>query len=620
MGKPSWLSSIHHDGSERYVSELHPRLGDTVRVRLRLARTAPVHHVILRSVPNGEQSLMAMTCGDDDAPSQWWEGELEIVEPICNYRFIIASDDGMWHYNATGPTAYVPLDFTDFTILADYDPPGWPPESVFYQIFPDRFADGDPASNPRPEEYEYRGQRPVTYPWEEPPPKEQPGALVFYGGDLPGIQSKLDYLADLGVNALYLNPIFTALTNHKYDVTDYEHVDPHLGGDAALIALRRALDERGMRYILDMVPNHCGYYHSWFQKALADKDAPEVQYFIFHHHPEDYEGWQGVKMLPKLNYLCQDLCRHMFEGDDALFRRWLRPPYAADGWRIDVANMLGRQGSAQLSGEVGVAIRRAVRQSRSDAYLMGENFFDASGQLQGDQWDGVMNYDGFAKPVWYWLDGYEVSAAGLKEGLQGPRWSSETLADHWRSRLASIPWAVALQQFNLLDSHDTRRIRSTVGGNDALHRLAVALLLTFPGVPSIYYGDEIGMTDLPLLKSRGCMIWDETRWDKPLRDYHRALIALRRRSPALQRGGFQLLLAEEETLAYQRDCYDGRVLVFAHRAETPRPAGRFALANADVADGACFADPLGGLELRVEDGALWLPELAQGALILEQVV
>jgi alpha-glucosidase len=295
------------------------------------------------------------------------------------------------------------------------------------------------------------------------------------------------------------------------------------------------------------------------------------------------------------------------------------PPFSADGWRVDVANMLGRQGETQLGQELGQAIRRAVRQARPDAFLMGENFFDATDQLQGDQWDGVMNYDGFTHPLWHWLRGYEQGAHGLADPLRGPRWSSETMVTAWRSRLAAIPWVVACRQYNLLDSHDTPRIRTIVGGNDALHRLAVALLLTFPGVPGLYYGDEIGLTDLPHVQQRGCMVWDEARWNKPLRDYHRQLIHLRRESVALRQGGFQVLLTEADTIAYQRDSATERVLVFAHRSQQPRPAGDLPLAHAGVPDGTRFVDVLGGAEVCVREGRLPLPEVAQGALILRQV-
>jgi alpha-glucosidase len=230
-----------------------------------------------------------------------------------------------------------------------------------------------------------------------------------------------------------------------------------------------------------------------------------------------------------------------------------------------------------------------------------------------------MNYGGFTHPLWYWLSGYNQSAHGFAEPLAAPHWPTEAMTETWRSRLAAIPWAVALQQYNILDSHDTPRIRTLLGENDALHRLAAAVLLTFPGVPGLYYGDEIGMVDLPGLSARGCMIWDEARWDKSLCEYHRFLIDLRRRSSALRRGGFQLLMTEADTVAYQRESADERLIVIAHRAEEPRPAGSLPLAHGGVADGARFIDLAGGEELMVRGGGLRLPRLEQGAMILQQV-
>lgn len=616
MTVPQWLASIHHDGSEKYVSVLYPRLGDTVRLRLRVAHDAPVNRVILRTFPDGEQAFKVMERTMTQAPAQWWEIDLPINEPLTHYRFVIDSADGLWHYTAAGPSRFIPLDTTDFRILADYQSPAWLSSAVFYQIFPDRFANGDPANDPRPDDYEYRGQFPKTFPWETPPGEDQFFPLVFYGGDLAGISSRLNYLADLGVNALYLNPIFYALSNHKYDVADYERVDPHFGGNEALASLRHALSARGMRYILDIVPNHCGYWHPWFQTALTDADAPEAEFFTFNRHPDDYATWLGVWVLPKLNYRSHELRRRIYQGAEAVFRHWLRPPYSADGWRVDVANMLGRQGATQIGLEISRGIRQSVKETRPDAYLMGENFFDATGQLQGDQWDGVMNYGGFTQPVWYWLCGFTQGAHGFSETMNAPQWPAEAMIEMWQSRMAAVPWVIALQQYNLLGSHDTPRIRTLVGGNDALHRLATALLLTFPGVPGLYYGDEIGMTDVPDLGARGCMIWDESRQDRALYDYHKRLIHFRRSSTALQRGGFQMLLIEPDTIAYQRESIDERVIVVAHRSETPRPPGPLPLSHTGVADGTQFIDLMSGTEFIAREGVLSLPALPQGAMIL----
>lgn len=619
MKLPSWLNSIHHDGSEKYVSRLKPSLGETVRLRLRIVDYAPIRRVVLRTFPDGEQMLANMHRSFVSPPVQWWEIDLPISQPVEHYRFIIDSDDGIWHYSAIGHSTYVPLDNTDFRILADYHAPDWTSSAVFYQIFPDRFANGDPATNPSPDEFEFRGHRPQTYPWELPPPDDQMFPLVYYGGDLVGIEQRLDYLDDLGIDAIYLNPVFQAFSNHKYDVADYSQVDPHLGGDRALISLREALDARGMRFILDIVPNHCGFRHPWFLAAQADSQSPESEFFTFHNHPNDYATWLGVKALPKLNYRSRELRYRIYEGQDAVFRRWLKPPFSADGWRVDVANMLGRSGATQIGLEISRGIRQAVKGTNQDAYLMGENFFDASHQLQGDQWDGVMNYDGFTHPLWYWLTGYQQGAHGFSEPLTSAPWPTAAMTGMWQSRLAAIPWVIALQQYNLLGSHDTPRIRSVVGDNDALHRLAITVLLAFPGIPGLYYGDEIGMADIPALGSRGCMIWDETRWNHSLRDYHRLLIRLRRTTPVLQRGGFQILLTEPDTIAFQREMPGARFLVIAHRSEIPRPAGAIDIAHGGVADGTRFVDAVAGGVFTVQDGVLPLPAIQQGPMLLQEI-
>ena len=202
--------------------------------------------------------------------------------PVSSYRFLILAEDRTSWYNASGLHAYNPTDAEDFRILADYEAPSWLKNSVFYQIFPDRFADGDPSNNVRDGEYEYAGYPVRAREWGAPPTSGSRAAMVeFYGGDLAGIISHLDYLTDLGVNALYLNPIFTAFSNHRYDVTDYFSVDPHLGGNPALENLHQALSARGMRYILDIVPNHCGYLHPWFQAAQADPSASTADFFTF---------------------------------------------------------------------------------------------------------------------------------------------------------------------------------------------------------------------------------------------------------------------------------------------------------------------------------------------------
>jgi alpha-glucosidase len=617
---PAYASSIHHDGSSRYVlngsGRDDLRLGDEVTIRLRAGLDAPLERVFLRICPDGEQQFIEMESEEGPA-CRWWQARLRLTMPTVNYRFLIFSKDGAWWYNGTGLHRHTPTDAEDFRLLADYAAPTWVNASVFYQIFPDRFADGDPSNNVRDGEYSYLGIPVRARRWGEPPTPSGPEAMVeFYGGDLIGIEQHLDYLVDLGVNALYLNPIFTAPSNHRYDVVDYNNVDPHLGGNSALISLRRATAERGLRLILDIVPNHCGINHPWFQAALADPHAPTAEYFTFYHHPHDYACWLGVRSLPKLNYRSPALREIMYDGPDAIFRRWLRPPYSIDGWRIDVANMLGRQGAEQLGLEVARAIRKAVKEENPAAYLVGEHFFDASAQLQGDCWDAVMNYAGFTMPLWYWLSRFEVRQHGHPARCSSDLpWPTQALVETWQAYRAAIPWAIARQQFNLVGSHDTPRILTIVSGDRARNRLAVGLLMTYPGVPCIYYGDEIGLGNSQDTTARGCMIWDRLAWDEELRAFYQKLIKLRRTSPALIEGGFQVLLVEEDTLAYLRDAEQEQLIIVGHRGPGIRPAAPLPVAHGAIPDGVEFIELFSGLRAKVVNGHLPLPAMSPGVMV-----
>ena len=619
MDQLSYLASIHHNGSSRYMKPVLPRLGEVVTLRLRTSQNRAIQHVLLRTAPDGEQYLAPLKQEGTEITSacQWWTISLPISMPVTSYRFLILTDGGAFWYNAAGLHTFNPTDENDFKILADFQSPAWLKQAVFYQIFPDRFADGDPTNNVRDGEYEYAGYPAKARRWGEPPTTGSRAAMVeFYGGDLHGIIDHLAYIEDLGANALYLNPIFTALSNHRYDVTDYFSVDPHLGGNQALADLRTALDQRKMHYILDIVPNHCGIMHPWFQAALADPSAPTAEYFTFRTHPHDYETWLGVRTLVKLNYRSTRLREVIYSGEDSVFRHWLQPPYSADGWRIDVANMLARQGANQMGMEVGRGIRQAVKSANPDTYLMGENFFDATDQLQGDCWDGVMNYSGFALPLRDWLGPVRIYVPGQTQWINtGNPLSTRALVDSWSAFRAGIPWVVATQQYNLIGSHDTPRALSLLEGNRDLYRLVVTLLFTYPGVPGIYYGDEIGLGGSQGQNSRQCMSWDPSTWDMDLFAYFKRLCHLRRTSPALQEGGFQVLWTDDDTLVFQRDSEEQTILVAARRGPETRPAGLIPVAHAAIADGTEFEEIFSLQRATVENGTFPLPALTPGAQV-----
>lgn len=616
MQIPDWLFEVHHDGSKDYVSNLTPVFGERVKINIRVPVDAPVRRVLLRTFPDGEQALQPLQKTNVQDQIQWFSGDLIISMPLNHYRFILETEGEVWIYNARGIYAMDPTDVDDFKVLANYQSPDWVKEAVFYQIFPDRFYPSTPGRAPGEDEFDYRGNKPRSYKWGESPDPNAHGSLVFYGGDLPGIQSKLDYLQDLGVTALYLTPIFSAYSNHKYDVVDYDHVDVHFGGDQAFSELRCELDRRGMRCILDIVPNHCGFMHPWFQKAQHDPESIEAEFFTFQHHPDEYTSWVGVWTLPKFNYRSAELRRRMYGSEDSIFRKWLREPFRMDGLRVDVGNMLGRQGETQLGHEVVREIRKAVKETNTKAYLVAENFFDASLQLQGDEWDAVMNYGGVMVPILNWLRGYRNGAIGLREPLAAhTTLPTEAFVEAIQTRLAAIPWVIALQQYNILDSHDTTRIINEVNGNKRLQKLAAIFQFCFPGTVGIYYGDEIGMGDVPGLRSRGCMVWEETNWDRDLFTFYQSLIHLRKSNQALCEGGFQILGFEKDLVVFQRELGVQKIIVALQRAETPRRALPFSVKQGGISDGSFFKEYFSQKTAIVENGLISFPELEQGGSI-----
>ncbi|MDO5295265.1 MAG: maltodextrin glucosidase [bacterium] len=562
------LNSIFHSALPPYVLG-KMALGETVTVRLRASAELAIYKVLLRCTPEGEEIMLPLHKTSERAGVQWWETEVTLNVPQFDYRFWVFTADGPYWLAAGGCTRYTPLDYTNFKLLCLHHLPDWVLGSVFYQIFPDRFCNGDDSLSVKNGEYFVGKDAVEKWEWHQ-----FCGAKarnhVFLGGDIPGIISRLDYLQELGVTAIYLNPIFTAPSNHKYDVADYYHVDPHLGGDAALIDLRRELSRRGMRLVLDIVPNHCGNQNAWFKAAQRSLHAPEADFFTFRRHPNEYECWLGVDTLPRLNYANQLLRERMYEGEQAIMRYWLRPPFSIDGWRIDVANMLGRRGRHQLGHKVGRAMRRAVKEENSEAWILGEHFFDGTSHLQGDELDATMNYRGFTVPLLQWLCGRNFEAFKAEAtGQQRPNadYSYLPTADFVQQLnqfRAAVPERVAIGQFNLLDSHDTPRFYSMVRKDLELFKLALVFLFTYPGVPCIYYGDEIGMEGGGDPDCRRPMEWDRQMWNQEVWEFYRLLIGLRRSSPALQQGSLQFI-HHDCGVVYLRETEGERWLIALNR-------------------------------------------------------
>ncbi len=571
---------------------------------MRAGFDARIDRIYLRTTPDGEQSFTELLEVVPGAACRWWETTIRLSMPTTGYRFLVVSPDGHWWLNGSGAHRAAPTDGDDFRLVAGFDPPAWLTDRVFYQIFPDRFADGDPANDIPDGAWTYRGITARHRVWDESPATGPEAMVEFFGGDLAGIESRLDHLTDLGVNAIYLNPVFEARSNHGYDTIDYDRIAGHFGGDAALASLRRATRARDIALILDVAPNHTGAEHPWFTEAQADAAAPTSDFFIFRERPDDYVSWLGVGSLPKLDYRSADLREAMYAGSDAVLRRWLRPPFSADGWRIDVANMLGRLGPDQLGPEVARGIRAAVKAENPDAYLVGEHSFDGTDQLAGDEWDGVMNYAGFTWPVVGWLHGQVFESHGVGVILRAGRTSTADLVESLEAFRAAVPWAIARCQYNLLDSHDTARIRTSVGGDPGRVRAAFGMLLAYVGVPSVLYGDEVGLEGTEGLSTRRTMPWDRSAWDLDQLAFLRTLIHYRVGSRALAVGGFQVLEAGDDSLAFVRDTDKEQVIVVVVRGPAPRPADALPVAHGAVADGTTFVELFSGAQATASSGHL----------------
>jgi alpha-glucosidase len=539
-----------------------PALGDTVRVRVEVPDRAGVDEVHLRQVCDGEPAYRPTMPVARAAGAVIHEAELEVVHPVTRYRFLLAGASGTGWLTQTGVHDHDVTDVTDFAVVATPPPPAWSADAVLYQIFPDRFARGG-ASDAWPDWA-------VPAAWDDPVATEAPASMVqLYGGDLPGITAHLDHLVDLGVTGIYLNPVFPAPQNHRYCATDFAHVDPFLGGDDALAELTRAAHARGLRVLGDLTLNHSGDEHPWFRAALADRGSVEAGFYAWRDRDAGvYESWRGVPTLPKFDHRSAELRRRLYEGDDAVAARWLRPPFELDGWRVDAANMAARLGPVDGSGRLQQRLLATVRAARPDAYVLAEHCHDATADLQGEGWHGTMDYLGFTAAAWSWLQDPDRPVVLLGAPVPLPRRTGRQVVRALRQVRGQLPWRSVVHSLSLLGSHDTARW-ARVTGDRARRHVGLAWCLTSPGVPSVYYGDELGLAGADRDEGREPMPWDRPeRWDPATLDWTRRLIALRRRTVALRHGGLRWLHVDDDVLVYLRTHPEGRALVQLTRAAT----------------------------------------------------
>lgn len=560
------LAWAHHDGSGLYAPDRRVALGETVTLRVRTDADAGVDRVWLRTVQDGEPLHVEATADGERDGERWFAVDLELHNPLTNYRFILERGGDSIRLDGAGLTRREGTDERDFRLNTVDQAPDWLRDAVVYQVFPDRFAPdpGGALPAPLPDWATHR-------PWDaEPAAHGREMGREIFGGTLGGIESRLDHLSDLGITTLYLTPVFPGRTNHRYDASTFDHVDPLLGGDAALASLTAAAHARGLRVVGDLTTNHTGAGHEWFA-ASADPAAPESAHYLWNEAHDDWVGWLGHRGLPKLDWRDPALAARM----DAVVRRWLSAPYDLDGWRIDVANMTGRHRDVDLNARVAAAVRAAATAARPDAAVIAEHFHDAAADLRMGGWDATMNYAGFLRPVWQWLAQPGTGVRWLEAPYPIPSRTGVETAGTMRDVLAATPWRVAARGWNLLSTHDTPRFRTVAGSAERQH-VAAMMLFTYPGTPFVFAGDEGGLTAVNGEHARTPMPWEDIdrggpRWDGATHALYRELGTMRRDACALRHGGLRWALIEDDALVYLRECAHERLAVLVARdAFSPR--------------------------------------------------
>ena len=434
--------------------------------------------------------------------------------------------------------------------------PSWIHDAIFYQIFPDRFANGDPGNDPA-----------NVQPWGTPPTRRG-----FQGGDLRGIMQKMDYLTDLGINAIYLNPIFMAPSTHRYDTYDYLRIDPKLGDLSDFHALIEAAHSRDIRVILDGVFNHCSRGFFAFNDILEnDEESPYRDWFHVKKfpvrayekgHARNYKAWWGIKSLPKFNTDNPEARRYLLN----VARYWIEQ--GADGWRLDVPNEID-------DDSFWAAFREVVYTANPQAYTLGEIWECVPRWVGPNHFDGLMNYPVLAAQLHY---------------LKG-EWSTAQFAKQVEGVLAAYPAENVPAMYNLLGSHDTERIHNRLEDSAEKVKLAALFMFAYPGAPAIYYGDEIGMEGGKDPDCRRAFIWEEAQWDTGLRAWFQKLIEVRKSRPSLTRGKYIPLLASEKPAAYafarktEDDCVIAAINPGLSPAEIRIPVEALGLADGIVLKG-----------------------------------
>lgn len=604
------------DGTARYVCPLEPEVGETVTLKFRAAKE---DNIQIRLAINNE--LYTMESERTYGAFTYYRAEWKLKDGMTSYYFEIQDGEEVWYYNRSGLTdGRIP--YYDFRLAPGFSTPDWAKGAVIYQIYTDRFYNGDPENDVETREYFYIGDysSKVTD-WNKYPAAM--GVREFYGGDLQGVIDKLDYLQDLGVEVLYFNPLFVSPSNHKYDIQDYDYIDPHFGkivedggellspgeksnkkatkyqkrttsfanleaSNELFIKLVEELHRRGMKIILDGVFNHCGSFNKWMDReciyerqkgyapgAYISRESPYHDYFRFFSDEEKdwpyngkYDGWWGHDTLPKLNYEESVKLENYILNTG---RKWVSPPYNVDGWRLDVAADLGR--SNEYNHQFWKKFREVVKNANPDAIILAEHYGDPREWLGGDEWDTVMNYDAFMEPITWFLTGMEKHSDEMREELRG---NADNFTRAMTYHMANMMVPSLLTSMNELSNHDHSRFLTRTNHmvgrvaelgpeaanefvNPAVMREAVAFQMTWIGAPTVYYGDESGVCGFTDPDNRRTYPWGHE--DQQMLGFHKEMIRIHKEHEALRTGAVVMLHCEKNILAYGRFTEEEQIIV-----------------------------------------------------------
>lgn len=606
--------ALFSDGTKLFRNPAEPMPGDDVSIRFRTAKEN-VDTVCL--IWNGSRIIMNKK--ESDKRFDYYETVVKVGEDKVDYYFEITTGRFVCYYNKKGVSNEV-QDWYNFNIMPGFTTPSWAKGAVMYQIYVDRFCNGDRNNDVVDREYSYIGDTVVEVnDWGKYPAAM--GVREFYGGDLTGVMKKLDYLKELGVDVIYFNPLFVSPSNHKYDIQDYDYIDPHFGtivkdggeplaeGDfdnkhaskyiqrvtniENLEASNKLFAEfvekahsMGIKVILDGVFNHCGSFNKWLDKeriyegqegynkgAYISKDSPYNSFFKFYDEEKwpynnTYDGWWGHDTLPKLNY--EDSPK-LVDYILRIAKKWVSAPYNVDGWRLDVAADLGHSG--EYNHEFWQKFRKSVKEANPDAIILAEHYGDPSSWLQGKEWDTVMNYDAFMEPLTWFLTGLEKHSDEFRGDLLGNHEAFFGAMNHHMTKFNTQSLQVSM---NELSNHDhsrfltrtNRRVgRTATAGpqaaeanvNKGVLKEAVVVQMTWPGAPTIYYGDEAGVCGWTDPDSRRTYPWGHE--DQDLIQVHKELIKIHKAYDAIKTGSIIFLGGGPMYLSYGRFDEKDKIIV-----------------------------------------------------------